>query len=235
MNLANNHADDFGAGRPALDRARAAQGGRALDGPARADHDPAPQRAAHRAARLRALQVGRRLEQIARRRRRSCARPRREADLVVVAMHAGRRGLGRDARPARHRDVPGREPRRLAPLRARRDRRRRRPRRRLGAARDPRRRALPRAPDRVLARQLRRLQELRHGRHALAERDPDACSCAATAVRRRHAGSRCASTATRCRTPIRANASARLVAQLSREDFGAAAAADRRRTGRSGS
>ncbi len=140
-----------------------------------------------------------RLEQIARRagaraQGRLAGRPRRRRDA------RGRRGLGRHARPARHRDVPGREPRRLAPLRARRHRRRRRPRGRLGTARDPRHGALSRAPDRLLARQLRGLQELRHRRHALAERDPERAAARRRRVRRRYVDRRCASTATRCRT-----------------------------------
>ena len=201
VNLANNHADDFGpAGQRSTERALEGRG-RALDRPPRADHDHAPRRPAHRPARLRALPLGaaaradpRRPGARAQGGRPGRPRGRRDA--------RGRRGLGRDARAARHRDVPGREPRQLAPLLARRDRRRRRPRRRFGPARDPRHGALPRPPDRLLARQFRRLQELRHRRDALAERDPAGGVARRRRVRRRRLDLAAGSTATRCRTPI---------------------------------
>ena len=94
MNLANNHADDFGAaGERSTERAL--RGRRAaLDGAAGPDHDHAPQRAAHRVARLRALQVGLAARADRASPRRSCAERPREADLVVVAMHAGAEGSG---------------------------------------------------------------------------------------------------------------------------------------------
>ena len=174
-------------GRSALDRAGARRPRAALDGTARADHDHAAQRAAHRAARLRPLPLGGAPRADP---RRAGARPQGGlAGRPRGRRHARRRrGLGRDARAARHGDLPRREPRRLAPLLACRHRRRRRPRGRLGAARDPRRRALPRAPDRLLDRQLPRLQELRHRRDALAERDPARAPARRRRLRRRHLG-----------------------------------------------
>ena len=97
--------------------------------------------------------------------------PERTPALVVVIIHAGAEGS--DAvRTPRHRVLPRREPRQ--------------PRAfahgvinagasivlRIRPARDPRRRALPRAHDRLFAGQLRRLQHARPRRRAVRERDP---------------------------------------------------------------
>ena len=209
MNLANNHADDFGAaGERSTERALRAAGLRWTGRPGQITivrrqglriaflgFAPYPW-----AARLEQVRVAQALV------RKAAAR----ADLVVVAMHAGAEGSAATHVPHGHRDVPGREPRRLASLRARRDRRRRRSRRRLGPARDPRHGAIPRPPDRLLARQLRGLQELRHRRDALAQRHPERPSARRRRVRRRDLDRRCVSTATRCRistrpTPARAS------------------------------
>ncbi len=109
----------------------------------------------------------------------------RRAGIVIVAIHAGAEGADKDHVPHGHEHAFGEDRGNArafahAAIDAGAD---------LvvgsGPARHPRRRALPRAPDRVLAGQLRRLAQLRHGRAAVAERDP-----ARAARGRRHPGRR---------------------------------------------
>ena len=161
MNLANNHADDFG---PAGQRSTGAALRKArdcADRPTRGDHD-----LRRRGLRIALLgfapyQWASRLEQI----RVAQALVRKaagEADIVVVAMHAGAEGSGAMHVPHGTETFLGEnrgDSRRFSHAV---DRRRRGPRGRLGPARDPRHGALPRPADRLLARQLRRLQEFRH-------------------------------------------------------------------------
>ena len=233
MNVANNHADDFGAaGERSTERAL---GGRGLRWTGRPGQITIMRRSGLRiallgfapyrwAARLEQVRVAQALV------RKAAA----QADLVVVAMHAGAEGSGATHVPHGTETFLGEnrgDSRRFAHavIDAGAD---------LvvgsGPARDPRHGALPRPPDRLLDRQLRRLQELRHRRDALAQRDPARRGCAATAA---FAGGtwvslRLDGNALPHLDP--SHASARLVAQLSREDFGSSAAHDRRRTGRSG-
>ncbi len=95
-----------------------------------------------------------------------------QANIVVAFLHGGAEGAEPGAPPARPGDRVRREPRRPAPLRPHGGRRRRGPRARLRPARPARPRALPRAPDRLLARQPRRLPQLQQRRPERAERDP---------------------------------------------------------------
>ena len=81
----------------------------------------------------------------------------------------------RSTHPAPRRERLRREPRQPARVRPRRRRRRRRPRARLGPARAARHRALPPAADRLLARQPRRLAQLRAGR--AQPRSARCCGC----------------------------------------------------------
>ena len=74
-----------------------------------------------------------------RRRKRWSPKAATQADLVVVQVHMGARGLRQDPGQAGHRDVPRREPGRPDQVLARDDRRRRRPDRRARPARDARR------------------------------------------------------------------------------------------------
>ena len=99
-------------------------------------------------------------------------RASREANVVVVFVHAGAEGADQTHMPDGHRDRLRRGPRRRPRVRPRRGRRRRRPRGRLGPARAARDGALPRPRDRLLARQPRRVPQLRHRRQPVAERDP---------------------------------------------------------------
>ena len=150
-----------------------------------------------------------------------------EADLVVVAIHAGAEGsaathvphgtetfLGEnrgDSRRFAHAVIDAGADLVVG----------------FGPARDPRHGALSRPADRVFDRQLRGLQELRHRRHALAQRDPHACELRGDGL---FVGGRWISLrldGDALPHPDPANASAHLVAQLSREDFGAARARDR--------
>ena len=171
LNLANNHAYDFGpSGMRADDRSarpRRAGAHRA----ARADRAPEGRRGRGRRRRLRALSVGgvahgHPRRQAPRREGREARRRRRRHDARRC------RGLRPSARPPRHRDLPRREPRRRRALLARGRRRRRRPRDRARPARAARDGVVPRPADRVLARQLRRLPRLRARRAALGQRDP---------------------------------------------------------------
>ena len=142
------------------------------------------------------------------------------ADLVVVAIHAGAEGSAATHVPHGTEFFLGENRGNSRAFAHAVDQRRRRPRGRLGPARAARRRDLPRAPDRLLARQLRRVQELRARRHAQPERH-----LPRRAASRRELGIRAADPRSLHGAGLPAldssDASVRLVAQLSREDFGA--------------
>ena len=105
---------------------------------------------------------------------RMVTRARRHASLVVVFIHAGAEGADRAHTPYGSEFFVGENRGRRPRLRPRGDPGRRRARARVRAARDPWRRALPRAADRLLAGQLRRLPHARRrGRASIS-----AASCA---------------------------------------------------------
>jgi hypothetical protein len=85
------------------------------------------------------------------------------ADLVVVAIHAGAEGADQNHVPRGTEYFLGEARGNSARVHPRSDRRRGRPRRRLGAARDPRRRVVPPPAHRLLDRQLRRLSHFSLG------------------------------------------------------------------------
>ena len=142
------------------------------------------------------------------------------ADVVIVTMHAGAGGQRPHARAAGHRDVPRREPRQLERVHPRGRRRGGRPRDRQRAARPARHGVVPRPPDRLLARQLRRLQGLRPGWAAVDQRHPPRDASrqrrASTAAR----SSRREWSAAASRRSTRPRAAHGIVRTLSREDFG---------------
>ena len=157
MNIANNHAHGLRRGGAARDdRARCARAHLDLRRAAGPDRGRRRGRREGRGDRLRARTRGRRACSTSRRPRRSSAPRRSEADVVIVYMHAGAEGVVRRPRPERARDVPRRAARRPARLRARDDRRRRRPRVRLRPAHPARPRVVPRPSDRLQPREPRR-------------------------------------------------------------------------------
>ena len=162
VNLANNHADDFG--QPGLDQTLARSRKARSRWTGRPGQITLMRRKGLRIALLGfAPYRGRRASSRSRVAQALVRKAATQADLVVVAMHAGAEGsaamhvphgtetfLGEnrgDSRRFSHAVIDAGADLVVG----------------LRAARDPRRRALPRAPDRVLARQLRRLQELRTG------------------------------------------------------------------------
>ena len=173
LNLANNHANDLRPGGPRLHRADPRQPrppALRAAGPYRHRHRAAGRQRGHgRADRLRHLPL--RLRSA---RHRAQRRGRRLGPAAGGPAHRHlpwrRRGGARAAR-AGDRGIAGpRAARRPSPLGPRGDRRGRRRGRRAWAARAPRHRVLPRAPDRVLAGELPHLSRLQPGGPAWCDR-----------------------------------------------------------------
>ena len=221
VNLANNHADDFGAaGQRSTERALKKAGLRWTGRPG--------QITIMRRAGLRIALLGfapyrwaPRLEQI-RVAQALVRKAARQADIVVVAMHAGAEGSGAMHVPHGTETFLGEnrgDSRRFshAVIDAGAD---------LVVGSGPHViRGMERYHGRLIAYSLgnfARLQELRHRRHALAERDPERRAARRRRLRRRHLDL-APLDGNALPHPDPSGASARMVAQLSREDFGAAA------------
>ncbi len=101
MNLANNHAFDFGAGGLRADDGRARRGRPPVHGPPRADHHPAGRRrSGSRVVGFAPYPWAQSLTDIAAAKR-LVRKAARQADVVVVTMHAGAEGTEPAARHAR--------------------------------------------------------------------------------------------------------------------------------------
>ena len=157
------------AGRAEPDHRRAPAAPDRPHGPPGPDPDSEGRRGARGPGGLRALSVGGIAPRPGRRHapREESAAPRRRGGGAPARRC---RGLGQAPHPAKHGVRVRREPGPAEGVRTRRGARGRRPRAGLRAARRPGHRALPGAPDRLLARELPRVPHARHRGRALPQR-----------------------------------------------------------------